>query len=242
MNVREENAARALIQGFLKDSVPEYIKDTGQEILNSGGVHKLTIRKEGDTWDVEGIVQGEDFQNYSPHLMLNPGDSQISYNCNCHEAFMGVCRHVAATALKMFADLDKDYGAPEEPQRLNTEWRQSFRSFFSSSLEPETGRHYFIFRFYPEPGRLIVALFRARQNKTGLSSVHQERLWSRSCAIPSGAISLPSSCRSPARSATTSTTTGTGSKFRKASFRGSSGPSAANTTCSGRTRTSHAPS
>ena len=162
MNVREENAARALIQGFLKDSVPEYIKDTGQEILNSGGVHKLTIRKEGDTWDVEGIVQGEDFQNYSPHLMLNPGDSQISYNCNCHEAFMGVCRHVAATALKMFADLDKDYGAPEEPQRLNTEWRQSFRSFFSSSLEPETGRHYFIFRFYPEPGRLIVALFRAR--------------------------------------------------------------------------------
>ena len=47
MNVREENAARALIQGFLKDSVPEYIKDTGQEILNSGGVHKLTIRKEG---------------------------------------------------------------------------------------------------------------------------------------------------------------------------------------------------
>ena len=62
MNVREENAARALIQGFLKDSVPEYIKDTGQEILNSGGVHKLTIRKEGDTWDVEGIVQGEDFQ------------------------------------------------------------------------------------------------------------------------------------------------------------------------------------
>ena len=43
MNVREENAARALIQGFLKDSVPEYIKDTGQEILNSGGVHKLTI-------------------------------------------------------------------------------------------------------------------------------------------------------------------------------------------------------
>ena len=78
MNVREENAARALIQGFLKDSVPEYIKDTGQEILNSGGVHKLTIRKEGDTWDVEGIVQGEDFQNYSPHLMLNPGDFRIT--------------------------------------------------------------------------------------------------------------------------------------------------------------------
>ena len=52
MNVREENAARALIQGFLKDSVPEYIKDTGQEILNSGGVHKLTIPRKATlgTW------------------------------------------------------------------------------------------------------------------------------------------------------------------------------------------------
>ncbi len=35
MNVREESAARALIQGFLKDSIPEYIRDTGQEILNT---------------------------------------------------------------------------------------------------------------------------------------------------------------------------------------------------------------
>lgn len=42
MNVREESAARALVQGFLKDSIPEYIKDTGQEILSSGGVHKLS--------------------------------------------------------------------------------------------------------------------------------------------------------------------------------------------------------
>ena len=98
MNVREESAARALVQGFLKDSIPEYIKDTGQEILSSGGVHKLSIRKDGESWDVEGIVQGEDFQNYSPHLLINPGDSQITHTCNCHEAFMGVCRHVAAMA------------------------------------------------------------------------------------------------------------------------------------------------
>ena len=63
MNVREENAARALIQGFLKDSVPEYIKDTGQEILNSGGVHKLTIRKEGDSWDVEELFAPPDAES-----------------------------------------------------------------------------------------------------------------------------------------------------------------------------------
>ncbi len=174
MNVREESAAHALVQGFLKDSIPEYIKDTGQEILSGGGVHKLSIRKDGDAWDVEGIVQGEDFQNYAPHLLINLADSQIMHSCNCHEAFMGVCRHVAAMALRLSSDLDKDYGTSEEPQKPAVEWRQSFRSFFGSSLEPETGRHYFIFRFFPEPGRLIVALYRARQNKTGLSSVHQE--------------------------------------------------------------------
>ena len=242
MNVREENAARALIQGFLKDSVPEYIKDTGQEILSSGGVHKLTIRKEGDSWDVEGIVQGEDFQNYSPHLMLNPGDSQISYNCNCHEAFMGVCRHVAATALKMFADLDKDYGAPEEPQRLNTEWRQSFRSFFSSSLEPETGRHYFIFRFYPEPGRLIVALFRARQNKTGLSSVHQETSLEQILRNPEWCDQSPQLLQVARQIGHYLDYYGHRIEIPEASFRGSSGLSAANTICSGRIRTSRAPS
>ena len=144
--------------------------------------------------------------------------------------------------LEEFADLDKDYGAPEEPQRLNTEWRQSFRSFFSSSLEPETGRHYFIFRFYPEPGRLIVALFRARQNKTGLSSVHQETSLEQILRNPEWCDQSPQLLQVARQIGTTSTTTGTGSKFRKASFRGSSGPSAANTTCSGRTRTSHAPS
>ena len=83
------------------------------------------------------------------------------------------CRHVAATALKMFADLDKDYGArgTAAPQhRMAPELPQ----FLLQLAGAELGRHYFIFRFYPEPGRLIVALFRARQNKTGLSSVHQE--------------------------------------------------------------------
>ena len=99
MNVREENAARALVQLFLKDSIPEYIKDAGQEIVSGGGVQKLSIRKEAETWNVEGIVQGEDFQNYSPHLLLNLADSQSTHTCNCHEAFMGVCRHVAALAL-----------------------------------------------------------------------------------------------------------------------------------------------
>lgn len=39
MNVREKMPPE-LIREPLKDSVPEYIKDTGREILNSGGVLK----------------------------------------------------------------------------------------------------------------------------------------------------------------------------------------------------------
>ena len=49
MNVREENAARALVQLFLKDSIPEYIKDAGHEIVSGGGVQKLSIRKEAES-------------------------------------------------------------------------------------------------------------------------------------------------------------------------------------------------
>ena len=174
MNLREKNAARALVQSFLKDSIPEYIQDSGQDILVSGGVQKLTLRQEEQELDVEGVVQGDDFQNYAPRLTMNFADNRLTYLCNCHDAFSGVCRHVAAAALKLASDLEKSSGSPKEDVRPKVDWRQSFRNFFSSSLEPEVGRHYLIFRFYPEPGRLTVALFRARQNKTGLSSVHQE--------------------------------------------------------------------
>ncbi len=174
MNLREEHVARGLVQGFLKDSVPEYIRDAGQDILLAGGVQKVTLHREGEVWEAEGVVQGEDFQNYAPRLILNISENSLSHICNCHEAFSGVCRHVAAAAIRLQSDLDKDYGSPQEPPRPRVDWRQSFRNFFSGSLEPEVGRHYLIFRFFPEPGRLLVELFRARQNKTGLSSVHQE--------------------------------------------------------------------
>lgn len=55
-----------------------------------------------------------------------------------------------------------------------TDWKQSFRNFFSTDMEPEPGRHYLIFRFAPEQGRLLVSFFRGRQNKSGLSTVHTE--------------------------------------------------------------------
>lgn len=174
MNFREENIARSLIQGFIKGSIPDYIRDVGQSIIQNNGVQKLTIRKEHDIWYIDSIVQEEDFQNYSPQLIIFIEESRVSHTCNCHEAFMGVCKHIASVAIKLHNDLDKSTDLVEEPIKHNIEWRQSFRNFFFTSLEPEVGRHYLIFRFYPEPTRLIVAFFRGRQNKTGLSSVHQE--------------------------------------------------------------------
>ena len=53
-------------------------------------------------------------------------------------------------------------------------WRQTFREYFTSEPEPESGKHYIIFRLYPEAGRLQVAFFRARQNKSGISQVQNE--------------------------------------------------------------------
>ena len=174
MNRREEIAVRGLAQTFVDSTLPEYIADAGREILSEGGVGKFTIRAEDDAWVVEGTVQGEDFQAYKPTLTFNLGDQRVDPACNCMESSTGPCRHMAAVALKFLASLATTEGEPEADQKPRPEWRQSFRNFFGGTFEPETGRHYFLFRFYPEPGRLSVAFFRARQNKTGLSSVRQE--------------------------------------------------------------------
>jgi len=174
MSLREDNIARQIIEQFLHDKVPEYIREMGQDMLATSGIHKMTIHKDGDIWEAEGIIQGEDFQNYSPKFSLNLAEHTISNVCNCHDAFAGVCVHSAAVALKLTADLQEDYGVEPELPKIHTDWRQSFRSFFSTTLDPEPGRHYLIFRFYPEPGRLTVAFSRGRQNKTGLSNVHQD--------------------------------------------------------------------
>ncbi|HIU17822.1 MAG TPA: DEAD/DEAH box helicase [Candidatus Avidesulfovibrio excrementigallinarum] len=174
MSLREDSIASQIVQEFLQDTVPEYIRDAGRQIVANGGVHKMTIQKDGDYWEIEGIIQGEDLQNYASRFSLNLAERNISYICNCHNDFSGVCVHAAAAAIKLHADLKEDYDIEPEISHPKVDWRQSFRHFFTSSLEPETGRHYLIFRFYPEPGRLIVSLFRGRQNKTGLSTVHQE--------------------------------------------------------------------
>ena len=79
---------------------------------------------------------------------------------------------MAATALELSSRLDSVVSTREDdPQPVKSEWRQNFRSFFSTALGSEFGQHYLIFRFIAEPGRLLVEFFRARQNKSGLSTV-----------------------------------------------------------------------
>jgi non-specific serine/threonine protein kinase len=171
----EESKAKQLLQEFIRETIPEYIIDGSHSIVADGGVQKIDLKKREHYWDVEGQVQGDDFQVYTSEIGLNLEDETVTFFCNCPESFSGVCRHVGAAALTFVKSLDgkknQDSGADA---KANTEWRQSFRHFFATAFEPEAGKHYIIYRFYPEPGRLQVAFFRGRQNKSGLSQVHQE--------------------------------------------------------------------
>lgn len=173
MSRSEQSVVRDMCQAFLHDSVPEYIRDAAYYILSEGGVQKINIQ-EGETWDIQGVIQGEDLQVYTPTLSFTITDRSTRHQCNCSDAFTGICLHVAALALRLVEELRKEQGDPEESPPPSTDWKQSFRNFFSTDMEPEPGRHYLIFRFSPEQGRLLVSFFRGRQNKSGLSSVHSE--------------------------------------------------------------------
>lgn len=170
----DEGFIQKILQEFINDSIPEYIVDTARDTIAEGGVQKLGLKKDEAFWEVEGSVQGEDFQIYSPKLTISLREENVSYHCNCQDSFSGACRHVAAIGLKLLSSLEVHTDSPEQPAKPRTDWRQTFRSFFSSDIEPEAGKYYLILRFYPEPGRLQVAFFRGRQNKSGLSTVHNE--------------------------------------------------------------------
>ena len=169
-----EHQVKSILQEFTKDSIPEYIVDAAHELIGESGVQKLALKKDESFWEVEGSIQGEDFQIYSPKLTISLREENVSYHCNCPDSFSGACRHVAATALKLQSSLEVRQDTVEQRVKPRTDWRQTFRFFFSTEIEPEAGKHYLILRFYPEPGRLQVAFFRGRQNKSGLSSVHNE--------------------------------------------------------------------
>lgn len=173
MATAPEVHTKQILSAFLKDSVPEYILDSSQTIVSGGGVQKLSTNQNGPVLEAEAQIQGDDFQVYATELSVNLESEAVTFYCNCEEAYMGTCRHVGAVALKVLASLNQG-GQDEAPAPPKAEWRQSFRTFFSTEVEPEPGKHYLVYRFYPEPERLQVAFFRARQNKAGLSQVQNE--------------------------------------------------------------------
>ncbi len=169
----EEGRAQQILSHFIKDSVPEYILEGARSIIDGGGVRKLSLKKREQFWDIDAQIQGDDFQSYAAEIGLNLSEGSITHFCNCPDSFSGVCRHIGAGALKLLETLETATDKEDLP-KPRTDWRQSFRSFFSAEHEPEAGRHYLVYRFYAELGRLQVAFFRARQNKSGLSQVHSE--------------------------------------------------------------------
>ncbi len=171
----DETKAKQLLQEFIRETIPEYIIEGSHSIVAEDGVQKAEVKKREHYWDIEGQVQGEDFQVYTSEIGLNIEEETINFFCNCPDSFSGVCRHVGATALKIIKSLDgKKSQEKESAAKPKGEWRQTFRTFFSTEFDPEPGKHYIIYRIHPEPGRLQVAFFRARQNKSGLSQVHNE--------------------------------------------------------------------
>jgi non-specific serine/threonine protein kinase len=169
MSHSDEARIQRIVHNFLSDNIPEHIRDGAQYLIADGGIQKIDIRRDEDSWDVEGQIQGDDFQTYSSELGINLDQGTINSYCNCQDSFSGICRHVAATALGLLSKLDVKREVEAQP--IKSEWKQSFRYFFSTALEPEPGHHYFIYRFFAETGRLQIEFFRARQNKSGLSTV-----------------------------------------------------------------------
>lgn len=173
MSRSEHSVILEISQAFLHDRIPEYIRDAGSYILSDSGVQKIHIQ-EGETWEVTGNIQGDDFQVYTPQLTFSIFDHSVKSLCNCSDAFTGICSHVAALTMHLVDELRKEEGQETDDHNPAVDWKQSFRGFFSTSMEPEAGKHYLVFRFEPDEGRLLVSFFRSRQNKSGLSTVHNE--------------------------------------------------------------------
>ena len=113
MSRSEQSVVREMCQTFLHDNVPEYIRDAAYYILSEGEVQKINIQ-EGETWEVQGVIQGEDLQVFTPSLTLTITDRSTRHQCNCSDAFSGICRHVAALALRLVEELRKEQGDTED--------------------------------------------------------------------------------------------------------------------------------
>ncbi len=169
MTNTEETIVKKITKEFLQDSVPEYILENSRAMLSNNRVQKIDLKKRDNYWDIDARVQGDDFQVYNPEIGLNLQEESINFFCNCPDSFTGICSHVGAIMIQLLSSLED--GNKKTTPKPRSDWRHSFRPFFATTPEPEPGNNYLIFRFFPEPERLQIAFFRARQNKSGLSKV-----------------------------------------------------------------------
>jgi len=68
MSHSDEARIQRIVHNFLSDNIPEHIRDGAQYLIADGGIQKIDIRRDEDSWDVEGQIQGDDFQTYSSEL------------------------------------------------------------------------------------------------------------------------------------------------------------------------------
>ena len=81
MRRSEQTAVYEICQKFLHEHIPEYVRDVALELISDNGIQKIDIQ-EGENWKVRGVIQGEDFQVYTPTLEFSFADMQIRQQCN----------------------------------------------------------------------------------------------------------------------------------------------------------------
>ncbi len=158
------------VKEFIEDNLPEYLLEPAKHLLSNNCVQHFDIKKKNGYLDISALIQSDDFQTYTPEVGIF-SDGNITFFCNCPDSFSGICSHIGAVLLKVISTLEQQQKIPEEEGFIRVDWQDVFRNLFVSIPEPEVGNTYFLFRFYPEPQRLKVGLFRVRKNKSGLSKV-----------------------------------------------------------------------
>ena len=192
MSRSEQNVVREMCQAFLHDAVPEYIRDTAYYILSGrrgaknkypggrdlGGARRHPGRRP------PGLYAQPDFLH---HGSQHPPPVQLFGILHQHMPSCGgpgpcVCWRNCA----------RNRATPKKSRPPAKDWKQSFRSFFSTDMEPEPGKHYLIFRFQPEQGRLLVSFFGAARTSPACPACTTRSRSSRSSTIPTGASFRPS--------------------------------------------------
>ncbi len=167
----EQTQIKNIVQNFLIDSIPDYIIESAQTLISNKELQEIKVKKNETFWTIESTVLSHDLQSYSIEITISLQEETVNCYCNCSNSFSGTCAHAVALLLLFVQEMSPEDEKEASPLSSSYEWRQIFRTFFTTDLEAESGKHYLLFHLYPEKGRLQVAFFRAKQNKSGISNV-----------------------------------------------------------------------